>query len=314
MADLGNIALDQIRENPDALRAVARDTEQFLELVESVKSMGILNPISVRAIDTDGGDPEYVLVDGLHRYTAAQEAGLKQIPAQIVEASDVEVYEMQIVANVHKVDTRPIEYTKGLLRILGANPTLTQSELARKIGKSPSWLNERLRLLKLDSKIQSLVDEEKITLMNAHALSKLPPEEQGNYLDAAMTQPAAEFVPVIEERAKAIREAARQGRSAEKAEWAPTPHLRKMKELKEARTEGVAGKLVTKHSPSSASEAAQLMLDWVLNMDPEGVEAQRAKHDQREKEKDEAKKRRAAERTEQKAKEAAAEAAAVTTA
>lgn len=305
MSQLLEIRLEDIRENPDALRAVARDSEQFREMVDSVKEVGILNPINVRELKGEDGSMGYVLVDGLHRYSAACEANLQTIPAQVVDLDESRVYEAQIIANSHKVDTRPIEYTKALLRILGANPTMTSSELSKRIGKSPSWLNERLRLLKLDSKIQTLVDENKISLMNGSALAKLPLEEQGNYVEQAMTTKAQEFVPMIEARAKEIRDAARQGRKAEPAEWAPVAHLRKLAELKDARESDTLSKLVAKHGITSAADGALFALAWALNLDPEGVERQRAKHEQRMREREEAKAKRAAEREAQKVAEAA---------
>jgi ParB/RepB/Spo0J family partition protein len=306
--DLGFVKLSEIRENPDALRAVARDTEQYLELVESVKTHGVLIPINVRRMISEDGTTGYSLVDGLHRFSAASDVGLEEIPAQIVDMDDVQVYLAQIAANVHKVDTRPIEYTKGLLRVLSVEPTLTQSELASRIGKSPSWLSERLRLLKLDSSIQTLVNEGRIGLLNANALSKLPMVEQSNYVDQAMVMPAQEFVPLVEGRAKELREAAARGRKAEgPKEWAPTPHLRKMTELKECRDNGTfVSDLLAKHNVTDAVAAGKFMMDWVLNLDPDGVERQSAKHEQRQATLKAAREARKAERLRQKADEAAA--------
>src|SRR3954469_21290947 len=102
-ANLANIPLSRIRENPVALRPVDKTSEEYKGLVDSVRRNGILNPISVREVpnpDPNDKEPLYSVVDGLHRFTAAGDAGLESIPAQIVTKTDADVLEAQIVANI----------------------------------------------------------------------------------------------------------------------------------------------------------------------------------------------------------------------
>jgi ParB family chromosome partitioning protein len=94
---LQEVPLAKIRENPVALRQVNRGTESYLELVDSIKQEGVLNPIVVRPmVDPETDEEFFGLIDGLHRYTAAQDAGLDTIPAHIKSMEDAQVLVAQI--------------------------------------------------------------------------------------------------------------------------------------------------------------------------------------------------------------------------
>lgn len=102
---LKSIPLSLIRENPVALRNVNRKGEGYLGLVDSVRKDGVLNAIVVREIkDPTNGNVVYGLVDGLHRFSAASDAGLTEIPAQVKDMDDAAVLEAQLIANVHKIN------------------------------------------------------------------------------------------------------------------------------------------------------------------------------------------------------------------
>lgn len=314
MADktqLLHIPLAKIRENPVALRTVNRTTEEYTGLVDSIRKNGVLNPILVREVlDPDTNEKVYGLVDGLHRFTASQDAGKDTIPAQVTSLEDAEVLEAQVLANVHKVETRPVEYSKQLVRILAQNPLMPLAELATRLSKSPAWLNERLGLVKLEPNIAGLVDEGKINLSNAYALAKLPTEEQPNFLDRAMTMSPQEFVPTANARIKEIRDAKRQGRAATPGEFTPVPHLRKVSELKEEMDQkNVGGVLVRELGVHDPIEAFNLGVKWALHMDPASIQAAKEKDAQRRKELEEASAKRKQERLEKQQKEAADKAA-----
>lgn len=305
-----SVPISQIKENPVALRAVNREGETFLEMIDSVKSHGIIDPISVREKQEGDGDVFYEIINGLHRYSAAIEAGLKEIPVHVIPMSDADVLMAQIIANVHKVETRPVEYSQQLRRILAGTPLMTMAELATKVGKTPGWIGERFGLLKLEEQIAKLVDDSKINLSNAYALAKLPPEEQAAYVDSAMTTPPAEFVPTVNQRVKEIKEAAREGRKAGPAEFVPTPYSQKVGDIKtELEKLTVVKSLIKKAAAKTAEEGAALAIAWVLHMDVESIAESRAKYDQKMAAKEEAKQRRAAEKAKAKAEKAATEAA-----
>ncbi len=307
MGELKTIPISAIRENPVALRTVNRDTEEYQGLVDSISQKGFLGAITVRPqVDPETGEEFYELIDGLHRFTAAKDAGLSEINVDVVNLDDDQVLEAQIMANIHKIETRAMEYTGQLKRILTRNPLMTEAELASKLGKSTAWIAGRLSLTKIDNeRIRELVNEGKICLSNAYALARLPSEEHSDWVDRAMTLPPDEFVPAASGRLKEVREARRQGRDAKSAEFQPVPHVRKIKALKEELESGSVGNaLVAETGVSTASDGFALGVMWALHMDPVSVETQKAKDEERRRLRGEKKAAKAAERAKKKAEKA----------
>lgn len=301
---LAHIPLEKIRQNPVALREVDTSSEEYRGLVDSIKNVGILNPPSVREIKGEGGEILYGVIDGLHRYTAAKDAGLKEIPAYIRNMDDAEIEEAQILANIHKVETKPVEYSKQLQRMLGRNPTLTMNELANRLSKSTQWLNERLGLVKLSPQLGAMVDEGKIPLSNAYALAKLPIEIQPEYLERAMTQQPAEFVPQVSKHIKELRDAKRQGREPN-PQFEPTARLQKISAIKDETQAGAIGTQLC-GALKTPLEGFKAALAWVLHLDQISVSADKEKWEKRKAEQEESRKKRELERQEKREKEAKA--------
>lgn len=294
------IPLNRIRHNPVALRSVDKESIEYKGLVDSIKRVGVLNAINVREIpnsDPNDTEPLYGLIDGLHRFTGSQDAGRDSIPCQIMTMNDAEILEAQIIANAHKVETKPVEYAKQLQRMIAGNMTLTGIEVATRLGMSLSWLNDRLGLPRLLPEIQKIVDEGQITLTNAFALSKLDQSIQANFVERAMTQSPSEFVPTAQKAKKEFDTAKRQGRDPNADTFQHIPKLQKMPILKEEIDRPTIGPaLIAKSGVSSPIEVWKLAMQWVLNSDPDSVAIQRAKHEQRlaeaKRKKDEAKQER----------------------
>jgi ParB/RepB/Spo0J family partition protein len=311
MGRLAKVSLSDIRENEVALRTVNRESEQFIGLVDSIRQKGFLGTITVREkTDAETEQPYYELIDGLHRFKAAQDAGLTEIGVDIQDMNDAGVLEAQIMQNVHKVETRPSEYSQQLKKILNLNPLMTEAELAEKLGKSPAWIKQRLGLLKIDNTdIQELIDSGKINLSNAYALAKLPAEEMADFLDRAMTLPPEQFVPAVGERVKEINEAKRKGKDAAPAEFQPRAFLQKLGDIKSEYDEpAIASALCAANGASTAEEGFALAIAWCLHLDSASVDAQKLADEERKKKNEEAKKRRQAERAAQKAKDLEAKA------
>jgi ParB family chromosome partitioning protein len=311
MSELLNIPIDKIRENQVALRGVNRTDDKFRELVDSVRTNGIITPISVRRKTTAKDDKpdgkDFELIDGLHRFSAAQEAGLAEIPAQVLDKSNEDALLTQIIANLHKVETRPVEYTKGLIRLLAAHPLMTEAELATMLSQSPTWVGQRLSLTKLHPDIQGLVNDGKINLSNAFPLTKLPQEEQVAWVEKAMTQGVNEFGPAVLKRAKELKDAARKGREANPAEFEPVAFARKMSEIKDEMEKASTGpSLIKSVYPNGATpeQAFALAVAWVMNMDPISQEDQRRRDKERKETAAREKEAREAERTTKRADEA----------
>ncbi len=307
------ISIEEIRENPVALRAVSLESEEYIGLRDAIAAVGILSPISVRRQTTvvDGEKISfYELIDGLQRYSCAKQVGLTVIPVNILTIDDAAAKEAQILANLHSVKTRAVDFVKGMSRIFASNPTLTLSEMAVKVCKSASWVSQQFNLLKLESTLQDLVNDGKINVSNAVALSKLPSSEQINYVDQAISMPSEEFVPLVQARAKEIRDEARKGKSAGPAEFIPGPRLQRMSVLKDELTSPKVGpSLVKQCKIKTAAEGFALAVAWNLNMDPVSIEIRKAADVAKKAELSEEKKKRVAERAQQKA-EAATKAAA----
>lgn len=305
-----NIPLKSIRENPVALRSVNTQSDDFAGLVASIRARGVLNAISVRRISSPDGQELYGLVDGLHRYTASMDVGLDTIPASVLDMNDAETMEAQLIANAHKIETKPVEYSKHLQRILAGNPLMTMAELAGKLAKSSAWLTERLGMLKLAEAVAKLVDEGKINLTNGYALAKLPPEEQPDFVDRAITMTPTEFVPTVLARKKEIDTAKRQGREAKPAEFVPIAHLQKLAEIKtEYEQAPNAERIVRIAGAKTPADGFRAALAWVLHLDSESVEFAKQKYAAQkaaqEKKKEEAKAEREKKRAEAAANEAA---------
>jgi ParB/RepB/Spo0J family partition protein len=307
MSGVGTIALAVIRENPVALRAVNKKDPAYAELVDSIRDRGVLNPISVREQkDEVTGESYYGVIDGLHRYTAAKDAGLDEIPAYVKNMDDGQVEEAQIIANAQKIETKFVEYSKQIQRILVRNPLMTVNQVSRLLNKSPQWVGERLGLLKLAPSVQPLVDGGDIPLSNAYALAKLPEEEQMEFLQAAQVESPTEFCPRVQERVKALRDAKRKGANAAPVEFQPTGFLQKLGDFKdEYETASVGRVLLQKFSVTDPLEAWKMAVAWALHLDPESAQAQIQKHNAHQEKVAAERKARAEERANKKAQEAA---------
>ncbi len=323
---LATIPVAKIRENSEALRTVVdKQEEEYLQLVDSVKKRGIMNPILVREIkDPATGELLYGLIDGLHRYNAAMDAGLTEIPANIGSLKDADLIEAQILANVHRIETKAVQYTKALIKIMSANPLLTMNELASRLSKSNSWLRDRLQLVKLTEGLQKLVDNGDVGLANAYALAKLPPEKQEELANQAVSMSPGEFIPIATQAYKNIRQAKSEGREAKDEGFVPVPRVQRPGTLKDELalfdkqeyTSSKIGTLVLREiqdQPDAvklvALKAAKTAIQFALHLDPESVEQDKQRYEQRKKEREEDKKKREAER-EQKKREAAQKATA----
>jgi ParB family chromosome partitioning protein len=283
MAELKTVPLSQIRENPNALREVNKQTEEYEGLVDSIRTRGVLQPVLLReCVDEKTQEPFYGLVDGLHRFTASKDAGKDDIPANIVNMDDAALLEAQIITNIHKIETKPAEYSKQLKRIMAMTPTMTALDLASRLGRSLSWINDRLSLGKLAESIQKLVDDGTINLSNAYALSKLDDTDQPNFLDRAMTMPPTEFIPTVNVRVKEVLQARRQGRDPVKSEFQPVAYLRKLGELKdELQTGSVGRELLAQFNVQGPAEAFAMAVKWCLSLDPVSARLQVEKENAR---------------------------------
>ena len=292
------VELGLIRENPVALRAVNRKSEKYLGLVDSLREHGLMNPINVRVKEDDKTSIAYLeIVDGLHRFSGCRDADIPEIPVNILQADDARALELQLVGNFHKIDTKPHQYAEHLIRLLGFNALMTETDLAKKLGVSTDFIKKRLSLNKIQNEnIQKLIDDGEINLTNAYSLAKLPPDEQANFVADAMKKSPGEFAPAVDARVKEIKEANKKGKTAGPLTFSPSPHSRKVLEIKseiglvEGEEAGVAAKaVISATGETNPVEAFDLGVKWVLHLDPSSIEEQKAQWEAGQVEKAEAK-------------------------
>ncbi len=184
---------------------------------------------------------------------------------------------------------------------------MTLTELAGTLSKSITWLNDRLGLVKLSEPILKLVDESKINLSNAYALSKLPQDEQQNFVDRAIALSPNEFVPIANDRVKEVRDAKRQGRNPNPEQFSAHARFRKMSELEKSMDDLNVAQAVLLSNPEIQDPANAFLLGirWSLQLDKESVQLAKEKDDARKRELQEKKDAAKRERQAQKEKEAA---------
>lgn len=281
--ELRVLPINQIGTPEKSLRKVKRDTQKYLELVDSVRVVGVLQPILVRENKNSENGTKWTLIDGMQRFTASIDAGLEVIPALIKTADAVEQLEFQMIANLHKIETLPAEYAKQMYELLLLNPTMTIADQAIRLGKSEETVKKMLGLNNLTEDIKELVDSKQINVTNAYQLAVLPPEEQADWVSSAMTMTPAQFIPLASQRAKDIKDARKQGRTAvDSKEWMPPAFLQSKKdiEIEYKSLQNMRG-LLHQFKITDPLDATKMALAWTLHRDPINIEILRQREQER---------------------------------
>ena len=140
------------------------DEDALLELSESIKQYGVLQPLLV----SDKKD-YYEIIAGERRWRAAKTAGLKEVPVIIKEFSDQETVEISLIENIQREDLNPVEEAQAYKRLIDEFQ-LKQDEIADRVAKSRTAVTNSLRLLKLDPRVQDMVVNEMLTAGHARAI------------------------------------------------------------------------------------------------------------------------------------------------
>jgi len=166
-SSINEIALSQIEPNPEQPRR-AFDEESMEELAASIKSIGVIQPITLRKLNDDS----YQIIAGERRYRASQMAGLDSIPAYIKIVEEEDVMEMALVENIQREDLNSIEIALAYQNLIDSL-SLTQEQLSERVGKKRTTVTNYLRLLKLPAEVQMGVKDKKIDMGHARALVTL---------------------------------------------------------------------------------------------------------------------------------------------
>ncbi|MEM7324397.1 MAG: ParB/RepB/Spo0J family partition protein [Actinomycetota bacterium] len=194
------------------------EEESLAALTESVRELGVLQPILVRP----AGPDEYELIAGERRWRAARQAGLRRIPAIIRSTDDVSSLEQAIVENLHRQDLNALEEAAAYQQLVD-DFGLTQDEVATRVGKSRSAVSNTLRLFQLPAVVQRLVSDGSLSAGHARAvLSVADPTAQRNLAERIVAEDLS--VRAAEDAAKALDSGAEgsTGRSTKGSSRRPT--------------------------------------------------------------------------------------------
>ena len=148
------------------------DEDALLELSESIKQFGVLQPLLV----VDRKD-YYEIIAGERRWRAAKMAGLKKVPVIIKDLTEQEIVEISLIENIQRENLNPIEEAIAYKRLLNEF-NLKQDEVAERVSKSRTAVTNSMRLLKLNEKVQQMVIDEMLTTGHARALLGIEDQNQ----------------------------------------------------------------------------------------------------------------------------------------
>lgn len=191
------------------------DQEALQELADSIKLQGIVQPIIVKASDTE----QYEIIAGERRWRAAKLAGLQTVPAVIRKADNQTTLAMALIENMQRQDLNPLEEALGLQRLM-IEFDLSQQAVADAIGRSRSAVTNLLRLLKLPEAIQTSLHQGALSMGHARALLSLPSDLQSKVAEQAIAEQWS-----VREIEQAVQAQPIEAEQANQSKRAPKPQV-----------------------------------------------------------------------------------------
>lgn len=176
------------------------DEEALQELAESIAQYGLIQPITVRKLDSG----YYQIIAGERRWRASRLAGLSEVPVRVIEADDRRTAELALVENLQREDLNPIEEAKGyktLIEVYG----LTQEETAKSVGRSRPAVANSMRLLNLSEPVMEMVEKGELSAGHARALIPIVDEKMQLKLAKEVIEKAYSVRRTEQEAAKLTR-------------------------------------------------------------------------------------------------------------
>ena len=165
------VKINQVEPNRDQPRKDF-DEDSLMELADSIKQFGILQPLIVKK-----KKDYYEIIAGERRWRAAKIAGIKEVPIIVKEYTDQEIVEISLIENIQRENLNPIEEAMAFKRLL-EEFNLKQDEVAERVSKSRTAVTNSMRLLKLSKKVQQMIIDDMISTGHARALLAIDDEEQ----------------------------------------------------------------------------------------------------------------------------------------
>lgn len=227
------------------------DEEALVSLSASIRSVGVLQPILVRQT----GEDSFELIAGERRWRAAKRAGLQTIPAIVRPVADGDSLEQALVENLHREDLSPLEEAAAYQRLM-EEFSMTQDQVATRVGRSRSSVANTLRLLQLPASIQRLLRDGRLTAGHARALLGTPDRSFQESLAKAVVNERLS-VRDVEERVREHGESSTDGGSGE-----PRP-VATVKAAADLEAEGLlAEHLDTRVSVSSGRSKGRIVIEY----------------------------------------------------
>ena len=216
-SSINEIDLDKISVNPNQPRREF-DEDSLQELADSIREIGIIQPITLRKLDND----DYQIIAGERRFRASKIAGLTSIPAYIRTADDENVVEMALIENIQREDLNSLEISLAYQHLI-EQYGLTQEKLSERVGKKRTTVANYLRLLKLPAVVQMALKNKEIDMGHARALLAIDnPKTQLTLFNEIIAKGYS--VRKVEEMVKALS----QGESVDSGDKKITPHKVKL--------------------------------------------------------------------------------------
>jgi len=187
VSSIQDIPLAKIRESKTNPRRFF-DEAKLAELADNIRQHGVLQPILVRPLpEREAGTFE--LVAGTRRYRASKLAKRDSIPASVRELTDAQALELQVIENVQRVDVHPLDEAQGYAALIELQPdTYTVESIAARVGRSPAYVNGRLRLIQLIPEAKQTFYEDKLSVAHAFEIARLQPNDQRRALQECFPQ------------------------------------------------------------------------------------------------------------------------------
>src|SRR5437899_12673 len=177
VSSIQEVQLAKIRESKTNPRRFF-DEAKLVELSDNIRQYGVLQPILLRPLP-EGEAGTYELVAGTRRYRASKLARRESIPATVRELTDTQALELQVIENVQRVDVHPLDEAQGYAALIELQPdTYTVESIASRVGRSPTYVNGRLRLIQLIPEAKQAFYEDKLTVAHAFEIARLQPNDQ----------------------------------------------------------------------------------------------------------------------------------------
>jgi ParB family chromosome partitioning protein len=179
-----NLPLNLLTESATNPRRIF-DEASLRELAESIRAQGVLSPLLVRPVT----EQSFEIVAGARRYRAAHIAEAETVPVRIVTLTDAEALEAQLIENLQRRDVHPLEEAQGFKALLALDdPKYSIEQIGAKVGKSPAYVAQRVRLTELSETAVAAFYAEEIGVGHALLLAKLQPGQQEQALSACFRE------------------------------------------------------------------------------------------------------------------------------